>query len=285
METRPPAHAIERAAKTIEDWSCGQRASQGFYIPYRYAASTHNAGAPPWLLNKLHDAGAQMDDWLDAARALNGDLARYATANAGKPHNPRFDQEWFTGLDATLAYTMVRELAPSRIIEVGSGHSTRFMARAIEDGGLRTSFTSIDPEPRRDIDTLCTTVERRPLDVDALPVFDQLMSGDILFIDGSHILMPGTDVEFLFTHIIPVLPAGCVVHIHDIFAPDPYPQPWQWRGYNEQALCVALLGSGRLEVLAASAWLRGHCPHKLNDVFAPCSDGGYESSLWVRIAS
>ena len=46
---------------------------------------------------------------------------------------------------------MVRSLRPRRIVEVGSGHSTRFLARAVADGGLDTRITAIDPRPRASI--------------------------------------------------------------------------------------------------------------------------------------
>ena len=48
--------------------------------------------------------------------------------------------------------------------------------------------------------------------------------GDLLFVDSSHILMPGTDVELILTELLPRLPAGALVQIHDIFLPDAYPR-------------------------------------------------------------
>ena len=60
----------------------------------------------------------------------------------------RFAQEWFPRLDAVAAYAIVRDARPSRILEVGCGHSSRFIAQAIADGGLATAFTCVDPHPR-----------------------------------------------------------------------------------------------------------------------------------------
>ena len=56
----------------------------------------------------------------------------------------------------------MRETKPARIVEVGSGHSTRFMARAVRDGGLATAITAIDPAPRADIEGTGATLIRRP---------------------------------------------------------------------------------------------------------------------------
>jgi len=41
-----------------------------------------------------------------------------------------------------------------------------------------------------------------------LAPFSLLAGGDILFIDSSHILMPGTDVDILFNHVLPGLRRG-----------------------------------------------------------------------------
>ncbi|MBE9558941.1 MAG: class I SAM-dependent methyltransferase, partial [Proteobacteria bacterium] len=69
---------------------------------------------------------------------------------------------------------------------------------------------------------------------------------------SSHILMPGTDVDMLLNRILPSLPAGVYVHIHDIFLPDPYPADWEWRGYNEQQGAASLITGGGWNVEFAS---------------------------------
>ena len=68
------------------------------------------------------------------------------------PPQPRWNQTWFPPLDAAIAYAMVRQHAPKYIIEVGSGHSTRFLARAVSDGLLDTSIVAIPPAPPENID-------------------------------------------------------------------------------------------------------------------------------------
>ena len=81
-------------------------------------------------------------------------MARRLAALDHLPQSPRlarWDQDWFPRLDAAIAYSLVRERKPRRIVEVGSGHSTRFLAEAIADGGLATELTAIDPAPRADI--------------------------------------------------------------------------------------------------------------------------------------
>jgi hypothetical protein len=82
------------------------------------------------------------------------------------PPEPRWNQDWFPRLDALAAYVMVRRAQPARIIEVGAGHSTRFLARAIHDGYLPTRLTSIDPQPRATLsgfDVLTKPLQDLPL--------------------------------------------------------------------------------------------------------------------------
>lgn len=208
--------------------------------------------------------------------------ARELEAIGGQPPPaPRWDQDWFPRLDAAVAYAMVRTLEPRRIVEVGSGHSTRFMARAVADGGLDTRITAIDPQPRAslaglDIDWIRTPVQR-------VAAFPPLAAGDILFIDSSHQLKPGSDVEFLLSAVLPLLPPGVRVHFHDIFLPDGYPRGWEWRRYNEQAAVASLIEKNVLKVDFSSHALVSREPGRLQGVLArlPLVPGAIESSLWL----
>jgi len=184
-----------------------------------------------------------------------------------------------------VAYTLVRTGHPKRIIEVGSGHSTRFMARAVLDGGLDTEMISIDPEPRAGIDGLAVTRHRHRLHEADAGMFEALESGDILFIDSSHILMPGSDVDQLLNRVLPKLRSGLLVHIHDIFLPGDYPVEWAWRAYNEQQGIAALIQGGAFDILFASHYVASRLPQLMeNTVLAafPLPEGAYETSLWLK---
>lgn len=211
-------------------------------------------------------------DWIE-------DLAPELEAiGEDRPPQPRWDQDWFPRLDAAAAYAIVRKTKPRRIVEVGSGHSTRFLARAVADGALDTRITCIDPEPRATIAGLPVELLRTPVQSVPLHAFD-LHGGDILFIDSSHQLKPGSDVEFLLERVLPQLAAGVRLHFHDIFLPDPYPEMWAWRHYNEQEAVQRLLAEGyALEFSSHRAKKAG-----LDGVLArlPILPGALESSFWV----
>ena len=225
----------------------------------------------------------------DTFAGLLRELASYATAlaaiGADAPPAPRWNQDWFPRLDAAAAYTMVRRARPRRIVEVGSGHSTRFMARAIADGTIACRLTSIDPRPRATLEGLPIEILRNPVQECALDPFAALAPGDILFIDSSHRLSAGGDLEFLLQKVLPVLPAGVLLHFHDIFLPDSYPAHWAWRRYDEQAAVAALLESGGYAPLFASAWVVSRRPQWLaQGILAqlPLVPGALESSFWLR---
>jgi hypothetical protein len=117
--------------------------------------------------------------------------------------------------------------------------------------------------------------------------FEALQAGDILFIDSSHILMPGTDVDFLFNHVLPTLPAGVLIHIHDIFLPDDYPPDWEWRGYNEQLGIAALIQGGAYQLI----WSSHYAVKRMADAVAASAagrlqlkEGAREASLWLAKA-
>ena len=180
---------------------------------------------------------------------------------------------------------LVRETRPARIIEVGSGHSTRFVTRAVDDGAFACEVTAIDPQPRAAIEGLGAKILRRTVQDAGTAPFEELAAGDILFIDSSHILMPGTDVDFLFNHVLPLLPSGVLIHIHDIFLPDDYPPEWSWRAYNEQLGAAALLHGGGYRIV----WASRYAATRMSDAVAssaagplPLLPGAFESSLWLR---
>lgn len=200
------------------------------------------------------------------------------------PPAPRWNQDWFPRLDAAAAYAMVRRHAPARIVEIGSGHSTRFMARAIVDGRLTTRMTSIDPKPRAVLDGLDLEAHRVTLEDAGLAPFEVLRGGDILFIDSSHKRSPGSDVDLLLGRVLPALAPGVRIHVHDIFLPADYPEDWVWRQYNEQESVAELLVGGDYEVEFACAWVVSTKPEWLSRGVLgrlPLVDGARESSLWM----
>ncbi len=255
---------------------------RGFFIPYRHADQVTAALDYAAAARAFRQAQAQFTATLDAVESVAADLERIAAA--AEPPEPRWNQDWLVTLDAAVLYALLRSRRPKRVVEVGSGHSTRFIARAIRDGALTTQVTAIDPQPRADISRLKVTQLRSVVQAADPAVFAALESGDILFIDSSHILMPGTDVDLLLNGVLPQLPAGVLVHVHDIFLPEDYPPGWRWRGYNEQLGVMALIAGGGWQPLFASNYARLHLAAQLGRSVVARLPGieAPASSLWLQ---
>jgi len=160
------------------------------------------------------------------------------------PLSPRWNNFWFTSLDAAVLVALLRSRKPKNYLEIGSGNSTMFASHAIKSGSLPTIISSIDPRPRAEVDALCQRKIRAPLEDCAVAVFDDLHAGDILFLDSSHRVFMNSDVTAFFLDILPRLKPGILVHVHDIFLPDDYPPDWNQSLFAEQYLLAAMLLCG-----------------------------------------
>jgi hypothetical protein len=122
---------------------------------------------------------------LSAFCSLKGLLSQIPAESTPEAIEPCWGpQRNFSSLDAVALYGMLFEFRPKRFVEVGSGYSTKFARRAIDDHLLPSRITSIDPAPRAEIDRLCDSVIRRLLEELDLNIFDELEPGDFLFIDA-----------------------------------------------------------------------------------------------------
>jgi len=250
---------------------------RGWFIPHRYAPLLPPPGSqPPYpAIERLFEE--QVEQFTAVLDAVD------ARAEALESCRAMFEQAWFPSLDAAVAYALVRERKPRHIIEVGSGHSTRLLSRAL--GGVG-EILAIDPAPRADIaDLPGVRVKSSTLQAAPDTVFDSLVQGDLLFIDSSHILMPGSDVDLLLNRVLPRLPSGTLVHIHDIFLPFDYPAIWGWRAYNEQQGVVPLLTSGAFKPLFSSVWAERRMADRLAaSVISrlPRPPDALPASLWLE---
>ncbi len=140
---------------------------------------------------------------------------------------------------------LVATTRPARYIEIGSGWSTKITRRAARVSGRALHITSIDPEPRAEIDALCDRVVRKPVEEVDLALLDVLDAGDILFIDDSHRVFTNSDCVVLLLEVLPRLRQNVLIHVHDIHLPYDYPPEWNTRYYSEQyPLAAWLLAEG-----------------------------------------
>lgn len=204
---------------------------------------------------------------------------------------PFWSNGWIHGMDMVALYGMASLIDAPMYLEIGSGNSTKFVRKAIENNHLKTRITSIDPQPRAEIDAICDRVIRQPLEDVDVAVFDELNDGDILMIDSSHRCFQNSDVTALFLEVLPRLKPGVVIHIHDIFLPFDYPPEWKLRYYSEQYLLAVLLlaDTNRYEVLypcrfmLADDGMRRVVDEVWEALEIPAKKD-YGSAFWMRVA-
>lgn len=176
---------------------------------------------------------------------------------ATPPAEPCWINGWMPALDGVALYGLLATRNPKLYMEVGSGNSTKFARRAIQDHRLDTKIVSIDPQPRAEIDGLCDEVVRTPVEEVGLELFDRLAPNDILYVDNSHRVFMNSDATTIFLDVLPRLKAGVWVEIHDVTLPYDYPAAWVDRHYSEQYLLAAyILAEGtRFDVVLPNAFV------------------------------
>jgi hypothetical protein len=210
----------------------------------------------------------------------------------------------YTQVDAFLLYAMIRQLRPTRYLEIGSGLSTHYCCLARQRNraaSCDTKITCIEPYafPKlgqiEQIDLIRTEVQDVPL-----KTFESLCGGDVLFIDSSHVVRLDGDVPYIFLEVLPLVAPGVYVHVHDIpfpfnipFPPDywtllQHPQSPHWPMYwNEAMLLQAFLAFNPSFEIVLSCPIIRHADEDFMratlPVYRPVSDEPNTfSSIWLR---
>lgn len=185
----------------------------------------------------------------------------------------------FESVDGEILYCMIREFKPTRIVEIGSGSSTYLSAQAVlknkEVANHECNLIAYEPYPnnvlKKGFPGLFKLIPKKIQDV-PLSEFSSLKENDILFIDSSHVLKIGSDVQYEFLEILPTLKKGVLVHIHDIFLPTEYPREWVLRDYrfwNEQYFLQAFLSfNDSFEILWAGNYMHLKHSEELKKAFS-----------------
>jgi predicted O-methyltransferase YrrM len=178
-------------------------------------------------------------------------------------------------IEAQALHAVIRHFRPRHVIEVGSGVSTYCMLAALtmnkKEDGQPFSITCVEPHPSAPVRAL-TEINLIPKNVQTLPfeVFRQLQEKDFLFIDSSHAVKPGSDVNYLILEVLPRLSPGVIVHFHDIYLPYDYsPAVLQtFLHWMETSLLRAfLIGNSRAKIIFCQSHLHHDCKDVLKEVF------------------
>ena len=167
--------------------------------------------------------------------------------------------------DAEMLYNFLRHLKPRRFIEIGCGMSTHLarcaFAQNEKDGAAPCEHTCIEPYENPWLEQLGVKVLRERMEEVDPAVFEGLAPRDVVFIDSSHVIRPQGDVVTEYLQILPRLPKGVWVHVHDIATPMDYPTPLivdQVKLWNEQYLLEAFLTHNAAWKIR---WMHAHLIH------------------------
>ncbi len=232
---------------------------------------------------------------LDRAEGLRDrDIhARACLDNGGAGYGP---------IESEFLHAFIRETRPPQVIQVGCGVSTAVMLRAAAEAGHEMDLICVDPFPsaflRDAADEGRIRLIASPAQELESKFFEGLAEGGLLFVDSSHVVGPGSEVNLLILEVLPRLRPGHWIHFHDIYFPYDYQ-----RGLlgdelffsNESALLMALLiGNPRLSIRASLSMLHYDCPDELRELFPDyrparshdglsASEGHFPSSIYLQV--
>ena len=206
--------------------------------------------------------------------------------------NIRFNyvNNYYCHTDAIVLYSVIRHFKPKRIVEIGSGFSSAVMLDTNEfffNNEIQLTF--IDPHVGR-LNSILTESDQRSVEIIetdvqlvSLDLFKKLNSGDILFIDSTHVSKTGSDVNYILFEILPILEKGVLIHFHDIFYPFEYPKEWVYKGlnWNEDYIVRAfLMYNDNFKIRIFSHYLHKLHHHAFEKLPLSYSDLG--SNLWIE---
>lgn len=246
------------------------------------------------------DQLAVLGEWIVPQSGHLGDNAVYRNAIVGGG-----DDGGYGEIEAEVLFAFIATRQPRRIRQIGCGVSTAVILAAADKAGYRPEIICIEPYPSaylRDAEKrgrIRLVAEPAQL-VDCEAIAD-LDAGDLLFVDSTHAVKPGSEVNYLIHEVLPRLRSGVWVHFHDIYFPYDYT-----RGTldgdlffpQENALLYAFLaGNARFRIEASLSMVHYAAADGLQRLiprYRPASqtdglggsDGGhFPSSAWLCVVA
>lgn len=200
-----------------------------------------------------------------------------------------FENGLYSYTDAIFLYSMIRHFKPKQIIEIGSGFSSSVMLDTNEyflNSSMNLTF--IEPYTDRlksllkNNDENTTTIIEKDVQEVNIETFEKLNPGDFLFVDSTHVVKTGSDVNYIIFEILPKLKSGVIIHFHDIFYPFEYPKDWVFMGrnWNEDYFLKAFLMYNKdFEIMLFSHYLHNQHKEVFNNM--PLCHKNQGGNLWL----
>jgi hypothetical protein len=254
----------------------------------RLLRSSSQWKAPRTMTGIRGDIDAQVA-WVDQCTApyrsaLKGfEIHKSAVAANGS-------DEGYGEVESDFLYCFIRAHRPSRIVQIGCGVSTAAIQRAAHDEGYSPQITCIEPYPtgflqRESAAGHLNLVPKKVEDVGPACV-ESLHSGDLFFVDSSHVLSPAGEVNLLILEMLPCLAPGVYAHFHDIHFPYDYNPDTLTSALffpHETALLYAfLVMNSRFEIAASLSMLYHLRQSDLARFFPDLSPAKFDQGLLVE---
>lgn len=203
----------------------------------------------------------------------------------------QYQNDYYSYTDSIILSTIMLQLQPQRIIEVGSGYSSAVMLDINDkffQGKIDLTFIEpfqinrlnalINKEDHSNTKILVEEVQKVDLNV-----FRELKAGDIFFVDTSHVVKTGSELNYILFEILPVLAKGVYIHFHDVFYPFEYPKKWVYGGRNwneDYFLRAFLMYNSDFQIEIFGDFLHKHRPEAFAEMPLTSKDAG--GSLWLQ---
>lgn len=193
----------------------------------------------------------------------------------------------FGPTEADFLFCYIATKRPSKIVQIGCGVSTAVILLAAKEAGYKPQLVCIEPFPssyliRAAKEGLIELVAQPAQDVD-LAVLTGINAGDLFFVDSTHAVRPGSEVDRNILEVLPRLPSGSSVHFHDIYFPYDY-QPSLLTNlffHSESTLLHSfLINNPRYSIAASLSMLHHGCPKEMQSVLPNYRPALTDHGLW-----
>ena len=225
-------------------------------------------------------------------RLFHDEYMAFPSERTNNPTQYYLNNGSFGFVSGQMHYGMIRHFKPKKVIEIGSGYSTLVSLAALRKNaaeGYQYEFITIDPYPpsfiKNDTHGIQQRITKKVEDID-ISFFDCLSENDMLFIDSSHTVKIGGDVNFLILEVLPKLKKGAIVHIHDIQFPYEYSKSYALKEHlfwEEQYLVQAfLMYNNSFKILWCASYMHYKYPELLTQYFSPYPKNRVPTSLYIQ---
>ncbi|MGE0702084.1 MAG: class I SAM-dependent methyltransferase [Hyphomicrobiaceae bacterium] len=190
-------------------------------------------------------------------------------------------------IEAEVLNAYIRRHRPRRVVQIGCGVSTSIILRAGETAGYQPEVICIEPYPSafltraRDDGRIRLVAE--PAQLVDRDVMCDLAPGDMLFVDSTHTVKPGSEVNRIILDVLPRLGPDIHVHFHDIYFPYDYQRELLtgelFFNVESTLLHAFLIGNARVRIALSLSMLHHGAPGEILARFPRYEPQGNEDGL------